>query len=349
MKKRGLLAVIIGLALFFLFAFPSIGVCASGKVTKLVFADYYPPTHTNVKTIEWWGSKIEKRSKGRVKFEYYWNSSLMPAREEMSAIKNNVIQLCTLPSGYFPDLAPITAMTAAPMLHIGSFESSMKATDEFNHTNSVVQKEFENLNVKFLFTLGAADHYLWSKKPIETLSDISGLTVRTYGHFTTLFKALGASLVSVTLPEIYNALERGLVNSSTSYLSPAIGNRVYEVTDYLIKTNLGHNNNGPVAINLDTWINLPDDIKQIIEETNVEASAKYLQLNREDYTTNMNIVKTRGLTISELPATDVEKLREIAREKIWKPVAKRVDAKGIEFTKAWEEYLKIIDKYRSSE
>jgi len=347
MRKNGLLVIFCGIILALVLVFPCDGESASKKSIKLIFADMASPKSVTAKCAQWWGSEVEKRTQGKVKVEYHWGASLVGAYEQLSSVMNNVIQLTPYYSGYHPDVAPIPLMGLFPLVNTGPLENGLKASDEFFRTNPEVMKEYKKNKVKYMNPLFGANAYMWSKVPIKSTSDYKGLTVRAFGPWLTLFGALGSSMVSVPVPEIYNSLERGVVKATILYLTYGIGMNLFEVTGYLNVTNLGHNCGMPMVINLSTWNRLPDDVKKIIEDLNKkEAIPNFVKINEANYAREMGIVKSKGMKISEFPPGEVEKFIKIAREKVWEPYAKKLDGKGLKGTQTLQDLLSKTKKYK---
>ena len=317
------------------------------KLVRIIFADMDPPNTINTVTHEWWGSEIEKRAQGKIEFEYFWGGSLLSPYEQLSSVKNNVIQVTPYYSGYHPDIAPIPTIGLLPMINSGTLKSALEAADEFYRTNPEVQKEFKKNNVKYMSVAGSTGHhYFWSKRPVQKIADFEGMPVRTFGPFLTLFEALGCSLVSVPITEIYNSLERGVVEATTQYMPVSIGLRLTEVTKYLLKTNLGHNCGKPIVMNLDTWKKLSPETQNIIENINInEAIHKYAEYDQKYYKQNMQDVIEAGLTIRELSAKEIDILQQLAKNVVWEPYAKKLEKKGLPGNEILKDYLRIIKKH----
>jgi len=342
--ERKLLALVLVCLLVFFFL-PGIPVSAAEKQIKLVFADMVPEVTVAAQCTKWWGSEIEKRTGGKVKIEYYFGASLMGAYEQLSAVKNNVVQITPYYSGYHPDIAPIPLMALFPMMNVGNLEDGLKAADEFFRNNSEVQKEFKKNNVKYMNPLFTANAYMWSKGPISSVEDFKGLSVRAFGPWLSLFGAMGSRIVSVPVPEIYNSLERGVVKSTLLYLTNGVGLNLFEVTDHLNVTNLGHNCGMPLVMNLETWNGLPENLKKVIEQVNKESISKFYSINQKNYGREMELVKKKGMKINKFPQAEVDKMKQIAREKVWDPYAKKLDEKGMKGTEILNDLIKCVDKY----
>lgn len=343
MKER-LFGLVVGFFMFCLIL-PGSGSCASDKPIKLIVADMVPEITVTAQCIKWWGSEVEKRSGGKVKFEYHWGASLVGAYEQLSSVMNNVIQVSPYYSGYHPDVAPIPSMALFPLMNVSTLEKGLTAADQFLRNNQEAQKEFKKNKVKYMNPLFTANAYMWSKSPIKSVADFKGMSVRGFGPWLALFGAMGSSLVSVPVPEIYNSLERGVVKSTVLYLTNAIGQKLYEVTDHLNVTNLGHNCGMPLVINLETWDRLPGEVQKAVEELNAkEAIRNFCRINQESYEKEMKLVKEKGMKIIEFPQPEVEQMKQIARQQVWAPYAKKMDEKGLNGTQTLDDLIRYVGK-----
>jgi len=318
---------------------------AAPKVFKLKFAEMSPPSSTVAVASNWWASEVEKRTRGRVKFETFWGGSLIGAYEQLDAVMTGLIQVTAYSSGYHPDIAPLPLMGLFPLMNRGTLRETTTASDEWYRTNAAVGAEFKKNNVKFMYAFNRPNQFLWSRVRIKTLDDLKGLRVRSFGPFLTLFKEMGCSLVSLPSPEVYDALDRGAVDCTTVYLSHGLGFRYQEVVKYVNITNLGDNVGAPFVMNLDAWNSLPADIQKIIETINREMLEKDIQMNEEENVKEMNSLKDANLILDRFSPSDVRKLTEIARTKVWEPYAMKLDKKGIAGTEALNHYIQLIEKY----
>jgi TRAP-type C4-dicarboxylate transport system substrate-binding protein len=124
--------------------------------------------------------------------------------------------------------------------------------------------------------------------------------------------------------------------------------KLFEVTEYLNLTNLGHNCGIPTVMNLDTWKKLPEDVKKVIEDIGKEEVIdKFVEIERVTHEYQLKIAKDQGIKILEFPASEVEKLTQVARDQVWQGYAKRLSQKGLDGNRILEEYLKSVETYSS--
>lgn len=314
------------------------------KPIPLKIADMSPVSSDPSQMFEWWANEIEKGTGGRVKFERYYSGSLIGAYEQLSSVKSGIIQVTPYYSGYHPDLAPLPLIGLMPMVHRGSAKQALLSSDELCKTHPALQAEFKKNNVKYMFQVFNTNHYIFSKKPITSLKELEGKTLRSFGPYLTFFKELKANVVSLPMPEIYEAIERGAVDGTTMFLSMGTGARYYEIMKYVNITETGHNMGMPAVMNLKTWNKLPKDIQDIIAGVNRRAVEKAVALNKASYARDMKLLEDNKVNLVRFSDEEIAKMAEVAKTKVWIPYAEGVEKKGIPGKKVLDDYLNIIEK-----
>ena len=122
------------------------------------------------------------------------------------------------------------------------------------------------------------EQYFICKERIDTLDDFKGK--RTRSHSAALsdwINGMGAAAQFVAFPEVYTALERGILDCGGTGADPAYAQRWYEVTQYM---------NGPLPsftatnniVNAQVWGKLPEDLQKIFLEEGARAELEQLRL-----------------------------------------------------------------------
>jgi len=115
------------------------------------------------------------------------------------------------------------------------------------------------------------DQFFFSQKPLRTEEDFEGLKTRSHSAaLSDWIEGMGADAQFVAFSEVYTALERGILEAGVTGAFAAMGQRWFEVTDYMV---------GPLPsqlitnmiMNKNIWEKLPADIQQIM----VEEGAKH--------------------------------------------------------------------------
>ena len=125
-----------------------------------------------------------------------------------------------------------------------------------------------------------------SSKRATKLEDFKGMKVRTVGWYMDILNRMGVSVTPLPAPEIYLALERGVIDAC-EFSSPAanIPYGFHEITKYAIMPGVHQPScQFDVVFNKKKFDELPEDLKII-----VETAAKETQLWTNAWQENMNI------------------------------------------------------------
>ena len=264
--------------LFFLVTFAGVAFlsmdsfAAQAAPVELTYSCFFPPTHIQSKLAEAWCREVEKRTDGKVKIAYYPGQTLTKAKqcydgtvEEISDIGFSILQYTR---GRFPIMDVINLPLGYP--------SGIVATAIINEVNDKFQpKELSDTKVMYLHSHGPGTIHT-KDKAVHKMADLKGLKIRSHGPTAEMLKCLGGTPVAFPMPELYQALQKGVVNGGIYPMEANKGWRLGEVTDYAISCNpIGYGLGFFVVMNKDKWDKLPDDVKKTIEEINQEWVIKH--------------------------------------------------------------------------
>jgi TRAP-type C4-dicarboxylate transport system substrate-binding protein len=181
----------------------------------------------------------------------------------------------------FPYLStdiPVMGIEGLPMLCKDSFEGFL-ADDVLL---PYYQSELAERNIMLAGALWSfPKQVMWSKVPINTIDDFKGLSFRGFSaEATMLLDALDAEVISMAQPEVYTALQRGMLDAILGSTATAIGTSAWEVLDYGIEVTVAIGGSG-LMINQDSWDALPAKYQVLVIE---EASRVAADLNKKAIT-----------------------------------------------------------------
>ena len=132
-----------------------------------------------------------------------------------------------------------------------------------------------------------SSNYFFTKGPLNTLTDFKGVKTRTHSNVLSDLigenGGLGANPQTMAFADVYPALERGVLDGAVTCGSCAVGQKWFEVTDYLTGPLPGTFAQTFVTFNGKEWNSLPADFQKIILEEGVKHSerAKAAALNAD--------------------------------------------------------------------
>jgi TRAP-type transport system periplasmic protein len=244
---------------------------------ELKLASFVPPTHviwTDVITP--WTREVAKRSNNQLTVRMF---PAMQLGGRPPDLYRQVVQgisdiTFTLP-GYTSGDFPMMALTELP----GTAESADDGTRKiWKLFDKYLARDFKDTKVLMLWNSDSAS-LMSRSKPIRTLEDLKGMRIRTPSAAQSAqLEALGATPVDMPANQIYNNLDRGVIDASMIPMSAALDFKLIEVVKYFtINAPLGRS---PflVAMNRGRYEKLPADLKKIIDTTTgLELSLKGAQ------------------------------------------------------------------------
>jgi TRAP-type C4-dicarboxylate transport system substrate-binding protein len=169
------------------------------------------------------------------------------------------------------------------------------------------------------FGLHYVDQFYWpgehmpSRRAVNTVEDLRGLKVRCPpGMIAEMFGRAGASVVNLPLPELFNALQSGVVDAADQ-ANPGLN---YAVGLYRnARFSIAANHSMPtceMSFQKRRWDGLPAEARAAIEAACKRMSAAHkAAIEREDAEALVKM-RAEGVTIIEWPAAETRKLGVIA-------------------------------------
>src|SRR6266700_41395 len=194
-----------------------------------------------------------------------------------------------------------------------------------------IQKEYSEIMPLVLYT-GSPNLFITNKKPVKTLDDMKGLKVRILGGPPTdMAKALGAVPTLIPMPDMYQALDRGVVDAGAVPWEAVHGFRLYEAGKYYTDAPF-YTAYFSVCANRQKIESLPKDVRDQIMSVSGLAGAKFWGHNFFDTAEQgvLEKVKAGNYEINRyvVPPDELARWLKLAGEPIWDDWVKRMAARG---------------------
>jgi TRAP-type C4-dicarboxylate transport system substrate-binding protein len=123
-----------------------------------------------------------------------------------------------------------------------------------------------------------------------------------------MITALGGIPVSLPMPELYQSLQKNIVQGALYPIETNKGWRMGEVVDYLtLSTSIAYTSSFYVVMNKKKWAQIPDDLKPVIMEINQEWAKKHGQAWDDSDREGMEFLKSLDREVISL--SDAEAAR----------------------------------------
>ncbi len=311
MKKRVLSLVLAGVMMLTLAACGGSGKETGGstggstggdskpvQAIPIKVANYYADTHpTNVALNEVFKPMVEEGTEGRYTVEIYSNNALGGESEFNEGVSLGNIEMC-ITGNLMADRYP--ALYAADFPWV--FDDVEQASEICN--NPEIQAVFQEALAQSNYVLRGCSlngNRCISNNvhPINTLADLKGIKLRvpTVSHYVKNFQAMGASVVTMAMTEIFTALQQGTIEGQENPPSTLLANGWYEVQDYLAMTNHQIAMNF-VLINDKFYNSMSAEDQAVLDDACAAFVAKQLELFKQAMVDDVETLKEKGLEVT---------------------------------------------------
>jgi len=230
--------------------------------------------------------RVEKDTDGKITFDPYWSSALMPGDQMLSGIGTGTADIGLLITAYSPEALPVANFLnqLGPMpdasFPLGAVQGAAAATEMFAE-NETLTNEFEEHNLKVLAATYAHRFGIWCKEPVGSAEEARGLRVRTGGPvWSAELEAMGMVPVPLPVGDMYEGLQRGVVDCVQQSPNTGISFSLWDVAKYYYQLDMAGFVGGVLSVNLDTWNSLPADAQEVLSDAALQYWA--------DLVTNVN-------------------------------------------------------------
>lgn len=313
----------------------------------LRFADIGPPRGTRAAAMEWWANEINTRSDGQVEIEMFWGGALASASAMVEAVGSGMADMGLVVAEYTPRLPRLMFSNVAYVENDPWI--AMRATFDTMAQSEAVREEASENGIKFLMSFAPGPIQILSPKPITSLEDFKGIKYRSSGAWLTWGENMGAVPVALPLHESYQAMERGIIDAMSGFLSPMMAYKLYEVVPHVTMANAGQTSSYGIVINQELFDSMPDDLQTIMQDVSLELMDHYGQAVIEE-TDKIRDILTAGIDghkvqFHDLPEAELARWRERAAFQIPEYVEK-ANKGGADGQAIWDTYTTNLDHYR---
>ncbi len=306
---------------------------------KLKFSNFFPATHQYAVLGQHFCDEIKKRTNGKVEIAYYPSGILTTAPKMFEGVVNGVSDLGLAHCEYTRGRFPVTETLSLPLGYPSGYVAGQVANDFYNQFHP---KEWDAAHVLLFYSTGP-QIISTVKKPVKTLEDLKGLKIRAAGRPADVLKALGGTPVGVEMADMYDGLQRGVVDGVLSSIEVMKGWKIGEIIKYAtLSYKVGTVYTFYIVMNKNKWNALPDDTKKIFTDVAAQWKDKYgVASNEIDIEGRDFLLKNGGQLIS-LSDQEAKRWVDAAHPVIEKHL-KELEAKGYKRADV-EAYLKFIQE-----
>lgn len=224
-RLLGALAITIGTAL------------ASPAMAEIRVSSFEPQQgFYSARVLAPWIADMNPQLSAGAQMRLYPGAILGAATAQYDLVRNGVADIALVVPGYTPGVFPKTSIGEIPFIADSAVElTNMLLT---MYEEGLISSEYKDFKLVGLFTTPAYN-YITPKEGILSPEQVQGMRIRAPSAYVgRLIGQLGASSISLPATEVYEGLERGIVDGTLWNLNAMTTFRLHEPARYFTQLNM---------------------------------------------------------------------------------------------------------------
>ncbi len=258
---------------------------------------------------------VEQYSDGEMTVDLYPGGQLGPETGMIQDTRVGSLDMAFIGVGNLTPYAPRLGALTMPY-SLQSHADAVKATTGplADRWNEIAREE---AGVEIVSWLYSNFRFLTnSDRPVKNLEDLQGLQVRVPQNEVMLatYEAWGANPISMSWPEVFTALQQGVVDGQDNPYIVNYTMKFHEVQDYLTEVHHQYSLQ-PLVMGVRTYDALSDEERAIISRAGIDAQLYALQFQLTGAVEAREAMEAEGVEVMALE--DEEEWIRIAQEEVW--------------------------------
>lgn len=276
------------------------------------FATQAPEGSAWIKVMEEYNQEVQKLTNGKVKFKIYPGGI---QGDELGVLRK--MHFGSIHSAGFTgvgagEILPEFRVLEAPML--------IRTPEEVDYITSMLYdyfaQKFEENGYVLLGLTEVGFVYVFSKKPIRSISDLKGIKMWMWEGdplAEAAFKALGANAIPLSITDVLTSLQTNLIDAV--YTSPlaCVTLQWYTRVKYMMDAPLT-NSFGAILISKKMFDKIQPEYQEILLEKGREHMERLVKLSRRSNTESIELMKKNGIEIVSIPEENLKDFYNAAQQ-----------------------------------
>ena len=175
-------------------------------VIKLKFASGFPPMHRNTALMDKFSKELTAKSNGKLEVTHLGGGTLLSMLKMATGVQTGIADFGMTHISYSAGRFPVSEVMELP---VGFPSPWVGAHAMIDFTDKFKPKEWDAYQFLMISSSPLCVPQTL-KKPVKTLEDLKGLKLRAQGRIADGTAALGAVPMPLEMPDVYEALRRGV-------------------------------------------------------------------------------------------------------------------------------------------
>ncbi|WP_420391489.1 C4-dicarboxylate TRAP transporter substrate-binding protein [Acuticoccus sp.] len=250
-------------------AIAAVAAAAPAAARDLTYASPIPAAHVNhTAGLTPFFDRLREATDGSLDYELFVGGSMGGAKEMLKVVSDYVADSAQITPVYVKSDIPLSAALTSMMVLADDPKVFAAA---FNDTMLVgcdaCREEYTRNNIEPLAWYSTGIYYLMCTSPVTSVEDVAGKKIRATSRMGELVQSWGATPVSITTSEMYEALQRGQADCTVGSASWLNDYNLKDVIRSVLDAPLGAYMGSQIFnMNADVWSDLSEEERAAIYE-----------------------------------------------------------------------------------
>lgn len=280
---------------------------STGEKVKVKIANIYGADTYESQALNKFKELVESKSED-ITVEVYTNAQLGNEETLADSVRQGSVEIAVI-GPMMAQYIPLVAVSEYPFL-VDNWENANKVlrSDEFMEMTTAGAAE-QGVEVMGYNAIGF--RAISSTKEISKYEDLKGLRIRTPNipYYIKMAECWGCNVVSMSLSELFTALEQKVVDAQENPMNVVIANKFYEVQPYVIVTRHMLCCHAWYA-NKKFMDGLNDENRKIIEESIAEAIDYEWEITEAGEADEKGHLEENGIKVTEVSEEMYQQMKD---------------------------------------
>ncbi|MBN9497810.1 MAG: TRAP transporter substrate-binding protein DctP [Alphaproteobacteria bacterium] len=268
---------------------------------------------------------------GKIKVQYFPANQLGQMRDIIEAARTGVADIAYVAPGVVSGRMPASNLLSLP----GQFESGEHLARVFTRVAAgALKQEYDRLGIRIIAASGTPPYQIFTRnKQVRLPADARGLKLRGGGGDADDFmRELGISVINLPASQMYESLQKGVIDGAAYLQATAAANHLQEVTKYATEGAPLMSLLALYFVDQQRFNSFPPDIQEIIlkagEKFAIAMGAEYDRRDREA----KSIFTSAGGQVHTLTPAEIRAWQDSYRDAPEKMIAK-LEGRGFRYVR----------------
>ncbi len=287
---------------------------AQGKPVMRI-SHQVPPAHHLSRIVEGFVNEVKAKVGDQLDIQVFGSEQLVKAADNFPSVARGSVEAAISTNFQWGQTLPEMNAITIPYLFADLDKIKKFPTSEARKflDEKLAQRGVKSLTWFYITRLGI---FTSNAKPLINLDDFKGIRIRGFNTLNdTGLRAVGAAPVAMPAPEVYQALQSGVLDAGLTDLSAAVSRKFFEVQKYgTVSPHFGiyfH-----MYVNPRWFDALPAPVKAALTEASAKAELNAIEVTEATAAAAAGQLRERGMVIHVQTPAEVETWKKAMQQPV---------------------------------